>query len=287
NRNPGLYSNLANFPDLLHVSYHPSSPYKQCPLNQYNTEGNDHRTNFYGVYGSTPRIVVNGIALSAQTNYASSQFIDAVNADQSNYSLEVQWSTIGSGDSVQLEVIITLEATSNENSGKLFIGLFQDTVYQTNQNGEKNPAHVYRGGPLGLNATSLPVEVGSSITYTVTLPALNNLGNASLFAVAVLYNEANEYLQAERSASHALIPTGIQHTEMHPFSIYPNPTRGSLRHTAGVSVPVVFRDLQGKTLYEGLWLAGETLNMNLKPGVYLLESEWKGNRFTQRLLIEP
>ena len=61
-RNPGLFGNLKTSPEVLHISYHPSRPYSSCVLNKHNVSGNDDRAKYYGVYGSTPRVVVEGTA---------------------------------------------------------------------------------------------------------------------------------------------------------------------------------------------------------------------------------
>src|SRR5690606_20541686 len=70
-RNPGFFANLNNHPEVLHMSVHPSAPYSNCLLYQQNATDNDARTNYYGIYGGTPRIVVNGNVVSASTNYSS------------------------------------------------------------------------------------------------------------------------------------------------------------------------------------------------------------------------
>ncbi len=35
-RNPGFYQNLQSQQDVLHIAYHPSSPYAACVLNKQN-----------------------------------------------------------------------------------------------------------------------------------------------------------------------------------------------------------------------------------------------------------
>tara|TARA_B110000285_G_C15096412_1_gene602244 strand:+ start:1583 stop:1825 length:243 start_codon:yes stop_codon:yes gene_type:complete len=57
-RNTGFITNLNAQSDVVHISYHPSSPYSNCQFNQYNLQENDDRTKYYGVFGSTPRLVI-------------------------------------------------------------------------------------------------------------------------------------------------------------------------------------------------------------------------------------
>jgi len=51
-RNPNLWATLddATNADVLHVSYHPSSPYPSCQLNQFDTDANDSRVMFYNQF---------------------------------------------------------------------------------------------------------------------------------------------------------------------------------------------------------------------------------------------
>ena len=68
-RNPGFYTNLNMQTGVLNLAVHPSSPYPNCLLYQQNATANDARTNYYGIYGSTPRLVINGNVISSAANY--------------------------------------------------------------------------------------------------------------------------------------------------------------------------------------------------------------------------
>lgn len=70
-RNPGFQANLNAHPAVKLLSIHPSAPYSTCLLSQQNTADNDARTNYYGVYGGTPRLVINGTVISASVNYGA------------------------------------------------------------------------------------------------------------------------------------------------------------------------------------------------------------------------
>lgn len=287
NRNPGLFTNLANFPKALHLSYHPSSPYKQCPLNQYNKDGNDDRANHYSVYGSTPRVVANGVALPPQTNYSSTQFIDDVKAEMSDYSLEVSWSQIGPTDSIRINVTIKLESSNSQTEGEIYIGLFQDTVFMESKNGEKNPPNVFRGGTNGHVMLTLPTVVGNSESIEVVLAPLSDLDGSSLYAAAILYNDMDEYQQAARSSSHTTLPTLLLDQNENTFTIYPNPSQGAIYHSADTDLVVRIVDLSGKSHYEGIWKNSEALPRKLETGVYLVQVELNGMFKTSRLHIYP
>src|SRR6185436_4956285 len=59
-RNPGFNANLNHQANVIRLAIHPSSPYSGCLLYNQNATDNDARTNYYGVYGGTPRLVING-----------------------------------------------------------------------------------------------------------------------------------------------------------------------------------------------------------------------------------
>src|SRR5688572_14710898 len=67
-KNPGFYSLLhGSYPQVLHIAYHPSAPYSNCYFSLQNPTENNSRTNYYGVYGSTPRAVIQGNVIPIKT----------------------------------------------------------------------------------------------------------------------------------------------------------------------------------------------------------------------------
>jgi hypothetical protein len=67
-RNPGFYNNYKTQAGVIHLAIHPSSPYAACVLSQHNPVENDARTNYYGVYGGTPVLVIQGVVISTSAN---------------------------------------------------------------------------------------------------------------------------------------------------------------------------------------------------------------------------
>ena len=70
-KNPGFYTNLKNQQGVIHLAVHPSSPYTSCILSKHNVSENDARTNYYGVYGATPRLAIQGVVIASNANYSS------------------------------------------------------------------------------------------------------------------------------------------------------------------------------------------------------------------------
>src|SRR5580765_1346486 len=103
-RNPGFYSNLAAFPDVLHISIYPSAPYPACPFNQMNKAEQDARANYYGVLGATPRLVINGTPISANTQYTDPAIFGA--GQTSDFAMYVR---LRRSDATSGEAIITIK----------------------------------------------------------------------------------------------------------------------------------------------------------------------------------
>lgn len=274
-RNPGFYSNVNQHPDVLHLSYHPSSPYPQCPLNQHNKAENDERTQHYGIYGSTPRLVVQGNVISAGANYNSSALFDPYEGKTS--SIDLQAKLMYSPGNYQLQLSIKRVAAGGLDSASLFAALYEDTVFMTNANGEVNPKNVFRqsfasstGFPSGTFA--LPTQVGDSLLFYLSLSANSAWRDGHIFAAALLQNPANKAIeQASATASADLVLT-IPDQPKTKVVLYPNPyTSGDLR-LEGLTSDSPYRvySLDGKLQDQGTVKAGIIPVANLPKGLYLL-----------------
>ena len=142
-RNPGFYTNLTTQTNVLHLAIHPSSPYPNCLLYQQNTTANDARTNYYGVYGSTPRLVINGTVISASANYSSSAIFTPYLGLTSPASIRIVQEKFNA-DSIRLTITIKTEAANTLGALLLFVALAEDTVFYTGGNGEPLHFDVFR-----------------------------------------------------------------------------------------------------------------------------------------------
>nr|MBK9652878.1 hypothetical protein [Bacteroidota bacterium] len=68
-KNPAMYQTLSNYPQVLHIAFHPSSPYPGCVFNVQNMAENDARANYYNAYGGTPKCFEWKIIVSNTANY--------------------------------------------------------------------------------------------------------------------------------------------------------------------------------------------------------------------------
>jgi hypothetical protein len=227
-RNPGFNTNLNANPQILRISIHPSAPYSTCFLSQQNTSDNDARTNYYGVYGSTPKLVINGTLIPTSQNYADAAMFTPFVAS-SNFTIEIKQFAIGS-DSIQSVITIKRIAPGVPvGNAALFAGLVEDTVFGNGGNGENLHFNVFRKSlfsPTG-QVIALPNNVGDSLTLSKT-ENFNPIWNtSSMRTLAILQDEGTrQVIQSELSSTEQIgAPTKVNKlTENSDISIFPNPS---------------------------------------------------------------
>lgn len=143
-RNPAFYQTLEDYPQVQHIAYHPSAPYSNCIFSQHNPEENDNRAYFYGVYGATPRVVIQGEVISPQNPLITPEQIDAKLGGQTDYQLSVS-NTLVSGDTYQVKLNITrVSGGPDLETILVFAGLAEETINYDAPNGEQIHHDVFR-----------------------------------------------------------------------------------------------------------------------------------------------
>lgn len=228
-RNPGLKANVDGYGTLNYLSIHPSAPYSGCILSIQNKTDNDERTKLYGIFGSTPRITINGNIISVSTDYSSAATINPYVGLTSPFSMRVVQNNYGT-DSISATVIIKKYAAFSE-SGSLFIGLAEDTIFVDGGNGEKQHYNVLRNSMTGSThlKVGLNFPIGDSIMITRTANGNSNWNMNRMFAMAILYDSTNnKVIQSEKSEPLGAT-TSIKNINGTPqLRLAPNPSNGSL-----------------------------------------------------------
>jgi hypothetical protein len=216
-RNPGFYTNYNAQAGVIHLAVHPSSPYSACVLSQHNALENDGRTNYYGIYGSTPRLVIQGVVVSNGANYSSASIFTPYLNQLSPASIKIVQSKYGN-DSIRSRIVIKTEASHTLSGLSLFVTLAEDTLNYTGSNGESIHYDVFRKsltGATGVNIT-LPATVGDSVVYTKS-STVNGAWNFSrIFTLAILQEATSKALVQAQSvnASFNSIATGISNSTL-------------------------------------------------------------------------
>lgn len=121
-KNPALNSNLQNHPNVIRITYHPSSPYSTCIFNQHNVSGNDDRTNQYSIYGATPRLVIQGEVISPNQNFSDANLFSDYYGELSPVLLNVFIDSV-TNDSTYVKVVATTVATLTSTNSVLYLVL--------------------------------------------------------------------------------------------------------------------------------------------------------------------
>ncbi len=189
-RNPGFYTNLNNQPGVIHLAIHPSAPYSACVLSMHNPVENDARTNYYGIYGGTPRLVIQGVVVSSGANYSAASIFTPYLGQTSPASIKIVQSKYGN-DSIRSIIVIKTEAAHALGSLKLFVALAEDTINYTGSNGEPRHYDVFRKSLTGATGVTinLPTIVGDSVVYSMSSP-VNGAWNFSRIRTIAILQEA-------------------------------------------------------------------------------------------------
>ena len=280
--NPGFYTNLRNQPPgIRHIAYHPSSPYVSCLFSQQNKVENDARTNYYNVYGGTPKILINGTVIQVSSNYNSPTIFDPFENQTSPF--EVKMKQEKTGDSIRVGVVVKRVADGGTASLLLYGGLAEDTVNYTGSNGESRHYDVFRKAVFGINGTAFnaPATIGDSIEFTGTVWA-NTIWNINrIFAYSVVQESGNKKLvQSEAMPAGIFSVTSVAQKDKINLQIIPNPTTeyAMIQGPLNAKTRVQISDMQGRIHVEKTVLSGEKIAVaHLPAGVFIVS--WKsGNQ---------
>jgi Secretion system C-terminal sorting domain len=296
-RNPSFYTNLNNqVPKPIHLAVHPSSPYSNCLLYQQNTTANDARTNYYGIYGGTPRLVINGTVIPSSANYSNASLFTPYQAQTSPVSIRIVQQKFNT-DSIKSTIIIKTVAANTLGNLSLFVSLAEDTVFYTGGNGETTHFDVFRKALTSTSGLSLtlPSSIGDSLIYSFTsLP--NAVWNFSrIYTVAILQQTTNKSLvQAEAAPASSTVVSGISNVPaFSKISVFPNPFSSEMsidfgRKQSNTSIKIT--DIVGKTVLSLQNISESKVQIekgDMKSGIYFLTIKDENNtQYNQTIVIE-
>lgn len=277
-RNPGFYTNLDNHPEVLHVAYHPSSPYSACTLNQHNVIENDARPMYYGVFGGTPRIVVQGEVVTPGADYSSSTIFDPYENQTTAFDMSTSVSQNITLDSVIVSVTIAKTAISSIDSLNIHTVLVEETLNFNANNGENVHHDVFRKSMNGQDPVKieLPINVGTDTTITYKVKIDSEWNGNEMKSVTLLQNDQRQIEQASESEKlnyTAILPEEI----INEVIIYPNPLSNgnslSVSITNDVIKDISVTDIQGRMVFRKNFKDQQTVQIKpirLTPGIYTI-----------------
>lgn len=271
NRNPGFHSNIENSENTILISYHPSSPYSACVINKFNTSGNDARTQFYNIYGGTPRLVVGGNVKSPSENYSSPQIFPEPNTTD----LEIKaFSTPEvSNDGSEISASVSIYSNSSQSGLKLFLYVVEDTVFYNAPNGENLHYNVFRTSMNGIEGVDLETFSDSTfMSAALTGIELPGVDLDRLHLVAFLMNSESEVVQAEQfEIQKSEQASNIEEKES--VSLQKISGTNMFQFSDNIERNYSVRNINGQVLFSGRHVQ---INLNKYPsGLYIIEAENK------------
>lgn len=275
NRNPSLFTNLDNNPNVMHLAFHPSSPYSTCIFSQHNSSENDLRTNFYGIYGGTPRIVINGDV--ANKNFGDQTLFD--NYLNQTSAFDVRLTHSSTTDSVFVRVVVEKVSTGDAQYA-LTVGLAEDTIHYNAPNGEDLHRNVFR--EFGVhNQTEAAPNVGDSAVYNYAFEKRGAWNENALYAFALLQDpSSDDLLQAGRSDKQNN-SVGMGEMSADDFRAYPIPAKSIVTFDKFVHYRLI--DLSGRVSLEGF--SDQMYVSSIPNGIYWLNVNIEGVQRTLRLPV--
>lgn len=278
-RNPGFHTNFNNQQNTIRLSVFPSSPYPACLLHMQNATDSDARTNYYGVYGSTPRLVINGNVIPSSANYSDNNLFSAYQSQFSPVSIRITQKKYGA-DSIRSIVVIKTVASHTMGAVSLFAVLAEDTVFYQGSNGEPKHFSVFRKSLTNVTGTafSLPGTIGDSIVFSfrASIESLWNYQRLYTLA-AVQETQSKQLVQAEAAeAKSNMASMGIPSNSVDAgFKIFPNPAqyRFTIESAEAIGTLTILNSL-GESIYSEE-LAGnvKVVDFISKPsGIYFVRT---------------
>jgi hypothetical protein len=289
-RNPGFYSNLNNQSGVLHLAIHPSSPYSACLLYNQNAAENDARTNYYGVYGGTPRLIINGSVISSGANYADNALFTPYLQQLSPASIKISQIKYGA-DSIRSRVVIKTVASHTLGGLSLFVVLAEDTLNYTGSNGETKHYDVFRkslGSTSGISVT-LPSVIGDSVVFSGKA-TVQSFWNFSRINTMVILQETNTKALVQSAKYKATtLSTGAEEISLVPeLTVYPNPGKGVFYLSSDIIGQIEVRNGLGQLVFtQQNWKETDTLNLTgNSEGLYFLTvTDKNGLRAKSKLIL--
>lgn len=294
-RNPGFYSNYASQSGVIHLAVHPSSPYSNCALSMHNPSQNDARTNYYGIFGGTPRLVIQGQVISSGADYSAASLFAPYLNQISVLSVKIRQTKFGT-DSIRSTIVIKAVATHTYTNLQLFVALTEDTVFYTGSNGEPKHYDVFRKSLSGTSGNSIfvPTTVGDSAVFVYSSVANSAWVFSRITTLAILQDASTKaVIQSENipSTSSTLV-TGLANSSLNNVNVtayfFENKLILDQKNLEQENTLSIY-DVTGKLrLYKQLSDTNETISLEqLNAGIYIYTIKSNTGLFkTGKLIVQ-
>ena len=284
-RNPGFYSTLSNYPQVIHIAFHPSAPYSQCYFSLQNTSENDDRTYFYNTYGSTPDFFLNGKFIPNANPAITNTTIDTALNQTSSLEVIAYQELLGT-DSVNVRIVVKTTGTISLNEVLLFAGVAEEPVNYNAQNGETVHHDVFRKALTKATGDTIQLAaLNDSSVFLFTYKIQNDWNGNQLRSLAFVQQaDTKEILNADNSNYIVSIPSGVNDLAEDGFSIFPNPANDKIQITGykfNSALNYSIFDLSGRKIVEQRISKLEIDVSQLSRGIYFLKLDNAVKKFVK------
>ncbi len=231
-KNPALYQTLEDYPQVLHIAYHPSLPYSACIFSQHNPIENDEMTKYYGVYGATPRAVIQGEVLPIQTPLVKTEDIESRLGITSDIKLTISNSQV-EGD--EYKVLFEIERVNGNSNDELsaYIGLAEKAIDYNAPNGENIHHDVFR--KVLYSEDIVLVSAGDKIEEEISYTMDQEWVADQIYAFIIINDPVTkEVIQTESSLSS--VSSVINNGTLEQFNVlYPVPSSSVINFSSNYS----------------------------------------------------
>jgi hypothetical protein len=285
-RNPAFFQTLEDYPQVQHIAYHPSAPYSNCVFNQHNPAENDERTNYYGIYGATPRVVIQGEVIPSQNPLIRADQIDEKLGGQSDYQVTVTKTPINTNRSKVTVSVTKVSGSSDAQTLKVYVALAEETINYNAPNGEDVHHNVFRRKVIDESVTIEGVE--DSETLEAEYDHHPDWDVDEIYAYAIIQDPASKEIHqtANSMESPSFINTNAAEEIGNLF--YPNPASSVINIMPEYRER--FRSIElfsfvGNRIAE--FEETTLLDVSTLPdGMYfLVATDQQNRRFTSRLIV--
>jgi len=271
---PGIFNTLNQYPNLIQIAFYPSAPYPNCFFSQQNKSEYDGRTKYYGVFGSTPRLFIQGTEVN---NIIDSTVVNPFLNQLSNYEIKLEHKKTSPTDAFITATIIK-RATDTQTSAKLYLAIGEDSVAYAAPNGINTHYGVMRKALTDSSGIliNLPTNIGDSIVVPKGYAVSTSWNHSSIRGYAFLANQTDKSI-INANTEKLFIGTfsGIENNAVNTTSIYPNPALySSIKISSPIAANYEILDYSGKIMQLGKLDEGEnTIHLAfLASGSYILKT---------------
>jgi hypothetical protein len=221
-KNPAFYNVLDDFPNVLHIAYHPSSPYSNCIFSAHNPSENDDRTNLYGIYGGTPRAVLQGNVVPVQSPLVSADDIESALGGNSDYMITLSQEQVNEN---MVDTRIVIKRVSGQGGQlRLYAVIAEKEVNYAAPNGEDLHHDVFR--KVLVDESINLQNINDSIVFEESYNINSEWVGDELFVTAMVQDNSNKAI-LQAAASNTLEAGSNSVDEEKILSadglLYPNP----------------------------------------------------------------